>query len=100
MDNPSYETLTTLRQSETEREDEAEYMYTNPKSIHLCEVVSVPFTAPSESETNHSEESGQEPRYAKLKLTDAVYKNVGHSDSEITQEDFYSHLDHRTENLS
>jgi len=100
VDNPSYETLATLRQPETEREDEAEYVYADPKSSHLCEVVSVPFTAPSEAETNHNEESGQEPRYAKLKPTDAVYKNVGRSDSEITQEDFYSHLDHRTGNLS
>ena len=101
VDNPSYETLTTLRQPETERGDEAEYMYADPKSSRSYELVSVPSAAPStESETNHCEESGREPQYAKLKLTDAVYKNIEHSDSEIAQEDFYSHLNHRTGNLS
>ena len=100
VDNPSYGTLTTLKQPETEREDESEYMYADPKSSRLHELVSVPFTAPSESEPNHCEDSGQEQQYAKLKLTDAVYKNIEHPDSEIAQEDFYSHLDHRTGNLS
>ena len=100
VDNPSYGVLTTRRQPETERGDEAEYMYADPKSSRLHELVSVPLAAPSESEPNHCEDSGQEPQYAKLKLTDDVHKSIEHSDSEIAQEDFYSHLDHRTGNLS
>ena len=95
VDNPAYNSASSQQPAaEKLQKDEAAYTYVDHKSSHSYELVEVPSTAQYDSESNHNMDGGneQEPEYANLKPTTAVYQNIGHPDSQTSQEEFYSHL--------
>lgn len=100
VDNPAYNTIPKSEQlaaEEVNKKDETAYMYVDPKSSHPHEHVEVPPAVPRYSESNEHMDRGNkhlEPEYASLKPTTAVYENIGHPDSQLVQEEFYSNLNH------